>query len=303
MAATTVPLVIVGFGYIFWSRINDSGLVGWIDSVQAQNDGKYDAKLSLITAMFYLMIAIAVVLGLLSRLPGAAPSVSRAGPASAAARPRKTAVTQTRMLLFTTLGMAVATWIVGFGAYEYYSLRNRQEMAATYEPVDVSAQTGVASRPAFVALRGRPHPLGSLSLRGEHDSDGTYFVPLVAPSGRDRDAPVHWVVQLSGSYLPPLPLPLRGHDVGGTLSQTTRDAFARMGVRLAPDVVLVSYVPAGSDGVVLDGSAHYWDYFVFGSGFVSVTCLLVFFLAWIGQGIRARRMRRAVLMVHTQQSR
>jgi hypothetical protein len=62
-----VALLIAGFAYIVWGRIQNSGPVGWLDAVQAQRDGKYSARMSFITATLYLLIAFALGIGLLLR--------------------------------------------------------------------------------------------------------------------------------------------------------------------------------------------------------------------------------------------
>ena len=277
ISAVYIPLLVGGFAYLIWSRVTETGLIGWLDAVQARSDGEYDAKLSLLVGMFYLAFLTGAVVVLLSKLLSRS-AIGATPEARATTSPRKQP-NYRRQVLYTGLGMFVAVWAIGFGVYEYYTVRGQREMQADYQPVDVAAPVGAASGLEFVALHAKQHPAGYLSLHGKYSNDGTDFIPLVAPTARGRDVPVHWVLESSGSAS--LPQVIRGHAIGTTLSLPTREAFARMGVRLADDVILVSYVAASPTGAVSDGSAYYWPLFIYATSFVSGLTLLFFFVAWL----------------------
>jgi len=283
--AVAIPMTLFGVGmaYVFWSRFNNSGLVGWFDALQARGRGSYDETLSFLLSLFAVALATGAaswVLSLFGVFAGATASVPRAKPASL----EEMLAAQRRVVLRVGAGLFVAIWVGGLGAYAYYAERTKHEMQATYQPVDVAAPVGAGVPLDFVALRGKVHPLGYLHVHEKNEQDGTFFVPLVAPAARDGAVPVHWFVQLEGSYMPDLPPVVRGHDVGGTLSQTAREAFAREGIIVAPDAILVSYVATDEAGNVVDSRPNDWIYFICGPAVLSLLILVFTFAAWIRLG-------------------
>ena len=101
--------------------------------------------------------------------------------------------------------------------------------------------------------------------------------------GALADAPVHWIVELEADSLPALEIPLYAHDRGQKLPLTTREAMERIGVRVAPDVALVSYIPSRG-GVVQARSGGNVEFFV---GLLTVLILL----SWVGIAFLGRRER------------
>jgi hypothetical protein len=204
--------------------------------------------------------------------------------------PKQAKALQMRIVGWVCLGIAVATWPIGFGVYEYYADQNRREMQATYQPVDLSASA--PERPAYVSLRGRVHRAGYVVRHSKNGQDGTLFVPLVTPPGKDLAAPVHWVLVMDGTTLPTLPTPVLGRALGGTVPLTTRQTFDQMGVRLADDAVLVSYVPTDGAGAVIDRSASYWEFFLIGSSLLSVITVVMGGMVWVMQLLGGRKAAR-----------
>ncbi len=80
LAIGLVLLLIAGFVYIVWGRIQDSGLVGWLDAVQARHAGRYRERTSFVAALCYLLIAFGLGMALVLRVghdPGATRGSSR----------------------------------------------------------------------------------------------------------------------------------------------------------------------------------------------------------------------------------
>jgi hypothetical protein len=200
---------------------------------------------------------------------------------------------QTRIVPYIGLGMVAAIWAGGFGAYEYYTLRTQQEMHATYEPVDVGAPVGAASRLRFVALHAKVHPNGYLKRTENHEQEGTFFIPLVARTARDPAVQVHWILRVDGSAEQYLPDPVYGHALGEPLPQTVREAFVRDGTNIAADAVLVSYVATDSTGSVRDGSGNYFVLFVGGCGILSLVTLAMVAAYWFKVRAQHRRLTSA----------
>lgn len=171
------------------------------------------------------------------------------------------------------VGLVAAVWLTGTGFYGYAALQHRRERQATYASVDVSqASVAAVGRAEFVALQGRLHPAGGLVLRTGHQSVRTYFLPLVAPNSAPSDA-VQWIARWEGASLPEAEWPLHAHDQGSALAPVVREAFERMGVRIAPDAALVELVPTRA-GVALDRDPESLSRAVGVAGLVTVIMLL-----------------------------
>jgi hypothetical protein len=294
LAVVSCVLALIGFGYVFWGRVTDSGLVGWLDAVQARGRGSYDLRFSVLVACVYMAVVVGALIWVASRLlPGraAAPGVPLAAKPKVDLKQLK--ARRMRIVGWVCLGIAVATWPIGFGVYEYFADQNRREMQATYQPVDLSATA--VGQPAYVSLRARVHRAGYV-VRHSRDSrtgeTGTLFVPLVTPPGKDLSAPVHWVLVMDGTTLSTLPTPVLGHALGGTVPLTTRQTFDQMGVRLADDAVLVSYVPTDGTGAVIDRSSDYLGAFLIGGGLLSGTTLMLAGMVWVMQLLGGRKAAR-----------
>jgi hypothetical protein len=291
LAVISWVLTLIALGYVFWGRATNSGLVGWLDAVQARGHGSYSLKLSVAVACVYMVVVVGALIWVASRLlPGrpAAPGVPVA--AKPKVDPRQVKALQMRIVMLVFLGIAVGIWPIGFGVYEYYADQNRREMQATYQPVDPSAST--LGQPAYVSLRARVHRAGYVVRHSGNSQDGTLFVPLMTPPGKDLAAPVHWVLQMDGTTLPTLPRSVLGHALGGTVPLTTRQTFDQMGVRLADDAVLVSYVPTDDTGAVIDRSASYWQFFLIGSTVLSVITVVMGGMIWVVQLPGSRKAAR-----------
>lgn len=77
VAVGLIVLLVAGFIYIVWGRIEGSGLVGWLDAVQARHAGRYRERTSFIAALCYLLIAFGLGMTLLLRVGNAPPESAR----------------------------------------------------------------------------------------------------------------------------------------------------------------------------------------------------------------------------------
>jgi hypothetical protein len=191
------------------------------------------------------------------------------------------------------VGLVAAIWLVGAGIYGIATYRHRQEVHARYEPVDVSQPALTRGRPDFVALRGRVHPAGYLTLRQGSQSEKTFFLPLVGGSPY-LNASVHWIVQLEGASLPDFESPLLAHDQGHELAQAARQAFEGMGVHIGADAVVVEHVPS-RNGVVLDRDEDDRTFFLGVASFVTLIVVMLFTIfALLGLRLRRLESRRRI---------
>lgn len=287
-----VALLIAGFAYIAWSRIHDSGIVGWLDAVQARRDGKYSEKLSVMVATMYLLLAFAAGIGLILKFADrhsatpASPEALKTLRTATIAQSKNDLASQRRRLLLVMLAMGAATWLVGFGVHTYASMRHQEELHASYQPLDIRQVTSTVLSSPFIALRGRVHSNGYLSLK-ERTATSKLFLPLVAPDAPPT-SPVRWVVQVDGTALPPLAPLVFAHATGEKLSQSTREAFERTGVPIASDAMLVDYVPTRG-GQVVDRSAQDRSHFLSLASVVTASLALLLVISWVVLGLRQRR--------------
>ena len=287
-----VVLLLFGFAYIVWGRIHDNGIVGWLDAVQARSGGKYSEKVSAAVAMMYLLLAFAAGIGLLLRFTRSdertptAPDVIAAPQGRASVQSQESPASQRRMLLIVMLSLIAATWIVGFGVHTHVAMRHQEELHASYEPVDLQAPIGAARSNPFVVMDGRLHSNRYLSLK-QRSTISKIFLPMVAPS-ESTVSPVHWVLQVDGSVMPPLSPAVYAHATGERLSQSTREAFERIGVPIAPDAVLADFVPT-VDGRVVDRSADDRTFFIGMASVITASLALLLATTWIVIRLRERR--------------
>lgn len=284
---------------IVWWRITDSGMVGWLDAVQARHGGKYSPRLSLLTAFAYLFdvgaaaVALAVWLGRSSRdagggKPGPAPTASVAP--VVVMRPADTA--GKHALVFVFGGMIAATWTIGFVAYEVVTMGHRAELQARYSPVELGATQASVPAAEFLALHGAPHALGHLSVRHGQAREKTHYLPLVAQGAR-RDDPVRWIVRAEADAMPALPATVLVHATSQAVPQSVQEGLARMGVQLTRDVRLVSLVPS-MNGHVESRLEEDRDFFVGVAGFASVVILLLWAMLSV-RGFWQRRNKAAAV--------
>ena len=184
-------IVLAAAAMIVWWRITDSGMVGWLDAVQARQSGKYSPRMSLLTAFFYLVdvVGVVVVLALwLTRTSRhdavTATGAVAAGPAAPAAPVvvlHPTAPAGKHALAMVFAGLIVATWSIGFVAYEVVAMRHQAELQARYTPVelgathrrtDVQGIQGIRARWQRRRPSGRCHHRRCLWRRREFDGAG-----------------------------------------------------------------------------------------------------------------------------------
>lgn len=289
LAALLFALLIAGFAYIVWGRFRDSGLVGWLDAMQARRRGSYSERTSFLTAVCYLLIAAGLGFGALLRFGrGAGPPGGerpRLSPPSARP-PRSASATPGRTWAIALAGVVSAIWVVGGALYAHVAWRHRAEARASYHRVDPSQSRSPRSRQEFVALPGRVHPAGYLSVRQGTASTRTFFVPLIG-AGADPEAPVHWILQLEGTSLPDLEWPVLAHDLADDLPPVARQEFGRMGLPVAADAVLVELVPSRG-GAVRDRAGEDRTFFLGVAGFVTLIVVLMFAIFGL-LGLRRRR--------------
>ena len=294
-------LVLLGLGIflaaaalIVWWRITDSGVVGWLDAVQARHAGKYSARWSLITGFAYLFdiggaaVALAAWLGRSSRHAGGV----KPGPAATASvtpvvvmRPAGTA--GKHALAFVFGGMIAATWAIGFVAYEVVTMGHRAELQARYTPVDLSAAQARMPPAEFLALHGASHALGHLSVRRGQAREKTHYLPLVAQGAR-RDDPARWIIRANADTMPALPATVLAHATSQAVPQVVQEGLAQMGIQLTRDVRLVDLVPS-MNGHVENRLEEDRDFFVGVAGFASVVIVLLWaMLAVLGSWKRRK---------------
>ena len=280
LALLVLGTLLAAAALIVWWRITDSGMVGWLDAVQARHGGKYSPRLSLLTAFAYLFdvggaaVALAVWLGRSSRDAGG----GKPGPAATASvtpvvvmRPADTA--GKHALVFVFGGMIAATWTIGFVAYEVVTMGHRAELQARYWPVELSATQAGVPAAEFLALHGAPHALGHLSVRHGQAREKTHYLPLVA-RGAQRDDPVRWIVRAEADTMPTLPATVLAHATSQAVPQVVQEGLAQMGVQLTRDVRLVNLVPS-MNGQVESRLEEDRTLFVGVAGFASIIILLL----------------------------
>ena len=54
-------LLVAWFIYMCYGLVTERGIIGWLNAVQAANDGKFSTKLSFTVALLYLLCAMGVV--------------------------------------------------------------------------------------------------------------------------------------------------------------------------------------------------------------------------------------------------
>ncbi len=188
--------------------------------------------------------------------------------------------------------MIASIWLVAALLLALVLHGHHVERQAHYADVDMARSFAAQGSPEFVALRGRVAGIGALALRRGHDSDATWYVPLIADQAPSTGE-VHWIARYEGASLPVRDEPILGRHAGDAQPRVVRDELERMKVRLANDAVVVDWIPS-RQGVVLDRDA---DIVTFGAaiaGFVSVICALGFAMlailnAWGYAGSQARR--------------
>ena len=198
-----------------------------------------------------------------------------AGPAAPAAPVvvlHPTAPAGKHALAMVFAGLIVATWSIGFVAYEVVAMRHQAELQARYTPVELGA-THSATTAEFLALRGEPHRLGHLSVRHGQASLKTHYLPLVAADA-PRGDPARWIVRAEADAMPALPATVLVHDTSQAVPQSVQEALAQMGVQLTRDVRLVDLVPS-MDGHVESRLEEDRDFFVGVAGFASAIFLLL----------------------------
>lgn len=47
-------LAVAALAYLIWGRFTDTGLIGWLDALQARSDGRYSPKLSFVVGVLYV---------------------------------------------------------------------------------------------------------------------------------------------------------------------------------------------------------------------------------------------------------
>jgi len=65
-----------------------------------------------------------------------------------------------------------------------------------------------------------------------------------------------------------------------------------MGVRLADDAVMVSYIPTDGAGAVIDRSAAYWEDFLIMSTLLSIITVMLAGMVWVIQRLGGRKVAR-----------
>jgi hypothetical protein len=270
--------------YVVWSRITDTGLVGWLDAVQARHGGHYSEKLSVMMPFIYLVDVLGALFLSFQLLRRRAPTsgARTATPRAAAPAPARPSPVQTRsvrdgrVLGLVFGGIFLAVWVIGLVAYEVISWRHQRELGATYTNVDLSARNGTDAVPEFAVLRGQPHARGYVTLGLQNETAKTSYLPIAA-RGAAPGEPVHWVIKFDESVIGSLPQALHTHARGEALAPVVREGLAQIGVVVAADAVLVDNVPT-RDGQVIDRTASDREMFLGVAGLASLLIVLLWLM-------------------------
>jgi hypothetical protein len=289
---------VLGFGYIVYARLTDSGLVGWMDAVQARRTGKYSERLSFIAAAMDLLVLMGIAFGCLAgwqRLRGGTGEAAREPPrpipaaAPAAVDPAADLRAGRRFTLYLFAALVAGIWAIGFPAYLWTSAQHRADVAASYEAVRLAAG-GAPPSPSedHVALYGAPRHDQAVVLREGRSDTRRYFVPVVAPAADPSEA-VAVVVQFEGRQPTRFEVPLLARVDRSALPTAIAEALARGGVHLRDAPLLLTLVPSRG-GKVEDRSKEDLEFFLGIAGMTSAMLLLMAPLVWWALGRRIARL-------------
>ena len=256
--------------YALHGLVTDTGPAGWINYLQQAVFGSYSMKLT----MFGLMVGVFAVVALAWWFasigqPDRPSPVLHAFIHGAGGKPTGNSW---QMLVQVCAGFIVVTWAIGFGAVWWNNRIDREDSAATYEPVIASDNNPMPTAGGtHVALGGRllrervvEFSRGSSSSR----SPSYYLVPVVAPGWREGQ-PASYVIKvdrienLAIHRVPPMPMrlpvpivamparslveppPVRWLGrVEGQVPVPAAQEFRKMGVPLPDGGQLVRWIPS-----------------------------------------------------------
>jgi len=297
-------LMVAWFAYMCYGLVTGRGVIGWLNAVQAANDGRFSTKLSFIVALLYLfcaMGAIALAATWLGRgsdtqtpirnqnatsnsAPAGAPEVRNA----VSAQDEASAVRSgTRLALWMSFGIAVAAWVIGYPIYLWIAAEHREDVQAHYASVDLGGP-GVSWPPEpHVSLNGVPLGDQVLVLTEGNHSKKTYFIPMTG-RGWTSAQPVNAVLTFEADYPPQLDRPVLGRLRSDALPPAAVQAFARLGVTIDASHRLIDMVPS-DQGQVADRSESDHQMFLIGATMISVMSLVGSLMVWLMVKIKHRR--------------
>jgi hypothetical protein len=293
--------IALAFAYIVHGRFTDSGLVEWLDRVQASRSGRYSERLSFLTAVMYLLILlgleVAVAMGLrrLRRGPTAPDDLAPPSPPATGGHVRVSdpaaALRAQRRLTFAVFaGFFAAIWTIGFAAYLWTSTRHREDLSAQYEPIHLTPGGPAPAPPpgSHIALFGAPMLERALSLRQGRSDRRRFFVPIVG-AGDGAASRANYVLQFEARQPPRLETPILARVGRDALPAALFDAFESSGVRIERPYFLVSLVPSRG-GTIEDRSRADLELFLGVAGLSSGILLLLALGIWLVLGRKLSRL-------------
>ncbi len=308
---------IAAAAYGLHGLITDTGPAGWLNHLQQSVFGSYSMKMTVLalTAGVFAVMAIAwriASIGLQDE-----PSVVLNSVAHGASG--KPAGNTWQTFALVCAGFIVVTWAIGLGAVWWNNRIDREDSAATYEPVIASDNNPLPTAGGtHVALGGRllrervvEFSRGSSSSR----TPSYYLVPVVAPGWREGQ-PASFVIKVDRmenlavrgvptmSMMPTMrTVPARNlleapparwlGRLEGQVPVPAAQEFKKMGVPLAEGGQLVRWVPS-SEGrpAIRDEWAQQLEMTTYLCAGLTALFLVMFpLLAW--SSIRAQRKARS----------
>jgi hypothetical protein len=297
---STLIALAVGI-YAVHGAFTQTGVVGWLiyfeDTLVGGHYPAFSALLTFVLLAAPAMIGWNLLSGMVSlgRDTGFTQRLLFRGFAKGQADPHR--VTTNRELLIAWGILVVATWLIGYAVYAWWAHVQREDAAATYEPVTLSEGIAVPSlKGKHLALVG--HPQTDLALV---NSDGGSLQPVV-PRGWTPGMPVTFVLKVErpsdlpgvarprpfnlDKPAPPEPLLAR---VGGDVPVPATQEFKKMGVPLSEHSSLLRLVPSEGGKPVFGDSrdarpddllAERFTVFLYVCAGLSVLCTVIMAMAW-----------------------
>jgi hypothetical protein len=286
------------FAYMCYGLVTERGVIGWLNAVQAERDGRFSTKLSFLAALCYLLCAAGVISLAAAEIgPGRAPAqgspvvaerpVVRTVARLEAARPPD----QSRLALWIFASVAVGAWVIGYPVSLWIAAEHRADLEARYAPVPLGAPPLAWPQALHVALDGVAQGDNVMVLKEGNHARKTYFVPMTGRTWTTEQR-VGAVLTFEAEYPPQLDRPVLGRLRSDTLPSAVIDAFARSGVKIDPAHRLVDLVPS-EHGQVLDRSDEDRQSFLIVATGLSVMSLLGGFMFWTIMKFKRRRTKLA----------
>ena len=290
-------LAVGWFAYMVYGLVTERGVIGWLNAVQAERDGKFSTKLSFIVAFLDLVGAMGLI-GLAGawlgrgRAPAGATAPAPVPPSAALQAAVAPLRNPSRVALWMFAGLAVGAWVIGYPVYLWIAAQHREDVQADYVRVAIDAPAVAWPAATHVSLDGRPQGDQVLVLKEGNQARRTFFVPLTGRAWTPEQ-PVQAVLTFDAEVPPQLDHPILGRMRSDALPRAAIDAFARSGVRIDPAHRLIDLVPS-QQGRVADRSDDDRLGFLMLAGFISITSVLGALMFWLVMKFKGRAPRAQV---------